>query len=216
MILWLNNSGILEVCVVKKFILVSIIFCYTLIPIMGFTNELLVLSDEKSQNSKRWQKEVLPEYNTSNFGKILPVKIVPVKGKLFPDWFAKALDEGSIGNILGVPTFLIWDSKEKKEIGRIEGYTQKTKFFLQLIEAVNLIKQGQHPGKREGSGGYREEGSGGDQRQQESSGNRSNIMGHIYKISEQAKKASEMLGLEGEIHTHETAVDAIYMPGSTM
>ena len=211
-----NNSPILEVCVLKKFIFVSTIFFYALIPIMGFANELLVLSDEKSQNSKRWQTEVLPDYNASNSGKNLPVKIVSVKGKIFPDWFAKALEEGRVGNILGTPTFLIWDSKEKKEIGRIEGYTQKTKFFLQLNEAVNLIKQGQHPGKREGSGGHREEGSGGDQRQQESSGNRSNIMDHIYKSPEEAKKASEMLGLEGEIHTHETAVDAIYMPGSTM
>lgn len=211
-----NSSPILEVCVVKNLIFVSIIFCYTLIPSMGFANELLVLSDEKSQNSKRWQKEVLPEYNTSNAGKNLPVKIVLVKGKLFPDWFAQALDEGRVGDILGTPTFLIWDSKEKKEIGRIEGYTQKTKFFLQLIEAVNLIKQGQHPGKREGSGGHREEGSGGDQLQQESSGNRSNIMDHIYKSSEEAKKASKMMGLEGEIHTHETVEGTIYMPGSTM
>ena len=183
---------------------------------MGFANELLVLSDEKSQNSKRWQKEVLPEYNTSNAGKNLPVKLVLVKGKIFPDWFGQALDEGRVGNILGTPTFLIWDSKEKKETGRIEGYTQKTKFFLQLIEAVNLIKQGQHPGKREGSGGHREEGSGGDQLQQESSGNRSNIMDHIYKSSEEAKKASKMMGLEGAIHTHETADGTIYMPGSTM
>jgi hypothetical protein len=200
----------------KKSIILFSMFCYTLIPIMGFADELLVLSDEKSQSSKRWQKEVLPDYNTSNSGKYLPVKIIPVKGKLFPDWFAQALDEGRVGNILGTPTFLIWDSKEKREIGRIEGYTQKTKFFLKLIEAVNLIKQGQHPGKREGSGGHKEEGSGGDQRQQESSGNRSNIMDHIYKSPEEAQKASEMLGLEGEMHTHETADGTIYMPGSTM
>jgi hypothetical protein len=200
----------------KKFIFVFTIFCYTLISNMGIANELLVLSDENSQNSIRWQKEVLPEYKTSNSGKDLPVKIVSVKGKIFPDWFAQALDEGRVGNILGTPTFLIWDSKEKKEIGRIEGYTQKSKFFLQLIETVNLMKQGQHPGKREGSGGHREEGSGGDQRQEESSGNRSNIMDHIYKTLEEAKKASEMLGLEGKIHTHDTADGTIYMPGSTM
>ena len=211
-----NNSPVLEVCVVKKLIFVSIIFCYIIISSMGFANELLVLSDEKSQNSKRWQTEVLPNYNASNSGKNLPVKIVPVKGKIFPVWFAQALDEGRVGNILGTPTFLIWDSKEKKEIGRIEGYTQKTKFFLQLNEAVNLIKQGQHPGKREGSSGHREEGSGGDQRQQESSGNSSNIMNYIYKIPEEAKKASEMLGLEGVIHTHENSDGTIYMPGSTM
>jgi hypothetical protein len=211
-----KNSPLLKVCVVKKLIFISIIFCFILLPSIGFTNELLVLSDEKSQNSKRWQKEVLPEYNTSKSGKNLPLKIVPVKGKLFPDWFAQALDEGRVGNIIGTPTFLIWDSKEKKEIGRIEGYTQKTKFFSQLTEAANLIKQGQHPGKREGSGGHRDEGSGGDQRQQGNSDNRSNRMDHIYKTLEEAQKASKMLGLKGEIHTHDTTDGTIYMPGSTM
>ena len=200
----------------KKLILVSIIFCSTLLSSIGFANELLVLSGDKSQNSKRWQQEVLPEYDKSNPGKNLPVKIVPVKGKLFPEWFAQALDDGRVGEIVGTPTFLIWDPKEKKEIGRIEGYTQKTKFFSQLVKAINLIEQGQHPGKREGSGGHRDEGSGGDQRQEEGSGNSSNIMDHIYKTPEEAKKASEMLGLGGEIHTHDTPDGKIYMPGSTM
>ena len=200
----------------KKLILVSIIFCSTLLSSIGFANELLVLSGDKSQNSKRWQQEVLPEYNKSNPGKNLPVKIVPVKGKLFPEWFAQALDDGRVGEIVGTPTFLIWDPKEKKEIGRIEGYTQKTSFFSQLVETINLVEQGQHPGKREGSGGHRDEGSGGDQRQEEGSGNSSNIMDHIYKTPEEAKKASEMLGLGGEIHTHDTPDGMIYMPGSTM
>jgi hypothetical protein len=201
---------------VKKLILVSIIFCSTLLSSIGFANELLFLSGDKSQNSKRWQQEVLPEYDKSNPGKNLPVKIVPVKGKLFPEWFAQALDDGRVGEIVGTPTFLIWDPKEKKEIGRIEGYTQKTRFFSQLVETINLVKQGQHPGKREGSGGHRDEGSGGDQRQEEGSGNSSNIMDHIYKTPEEAKKASEMLGLGGEIHTHDTPDGKIYMPGSTM
>ena len=43
-----------------------------------------------------------------------------------------------------------------------------------------------------------------------------NILDHIYKTPEEAKKASEMLGLGGEIHTHETPNGTIYMPGSTM
>ena len=200
----------------KNIILVFLVFCFMLIPIAGFSNELLVLIGDKSQSSKRWQQEVLPEYNTHNPGQNLPVKIVPVKGNLFPEWFAKALDDGRAGEILGTPTFLIWDSKEKKEVGRIEGYTQKSRFFSQLTEAVDLVKQGQHPGKREGSGGHRDEGSGGDQRMDEGSGNKNNIMDHIYKTPEEAKKASQMLGLGGEIHTHETADGIIYMPGSTM
>jgi hypothetical protein len=227
---------------VKKFILVSIIFCLTLIPSMGFGHELLVLSSEKSQNSKRWEKEVLPEYKVSNLGQNLPVKIVLVKESFFPDWFAKALDDGSVGEIIGTPTFLIWDPKEKKEVGRIEGYTQKSRFFSQLTEAIDLVKQGQHPGKREGSGGHRDEGSGGGHRmdegsgghrdegsggghrmdegsgghRDEGSGNKNNIMDHIYKTPEEAKKASQILGLGGKIHTHETADGTIYMPGSTM
>lgn len=198
----------------KRSICFIIVLCFGLMSTQGFARELLVLSGENSQNSQRWQEEVLPDYQRSNLGKDLPAKIVSFQKNNFPDWLAKALDEGRVGEIVGTPTFLIWDSNEEKEIGRIEGYTQKPRFFSQLNEAIDLIEQGQHPGKREGSGGDRE-GSGGDSRE-EGSGNSSNIMDHIYKTPEEAKKASEMLGLGGEIHTHETPEGTIYMPGSTM
>jgi len=200
---------------VKKLIFFVTLLLLTFLTHTGFARELLVLSGEKSQSSKRWQEEVLPEYETSTLGKSLPVKIVPVQGKLFPEWMAKALDEGRVDEIFGTPTFIIWDPQKEKEIGRIEGYTQKPKFFSQLNEAMSLIEKGQHPGKREGSG-HREEGSGGKTRQEEGSGNSSNIMDHIYKTPEEAKKASKMLGLGEEIHSHETAEGTIYMPGSTM
>ncbi len=199
----------------KKLIFFVTLLLLTFLTPTGFALELLVLSDEKSQNSKRWQEEVLPEYEKSTLGKNIPVKIVPVQGKLFPEWMAKALDEGRVDEIFGTPTFIIWDPKKEKEIGRIEGYTQKPRFFSQLNEAMSLIEKGQHPGKREGSG-HREEGSGGETRQKEGSGNSGNIMDPIYKTPEAAKQASEMLGLGGEIHSHETAEGTIYMPGSTM
>ena len=201
--------------IVKKIILfVTLLFLFSLTH-TGFAQELLVISGEKSKNSKRWQEEVLPKYKTSIMGKNLPVKIVPVKGKLFPEWMAKALDEDRVGQIIGTPTFIIWDPKNEKELGRIEGYTQKPLFFSQLNEAMSLIKKGQHPGKREGSG-HREEGSGGETHQEEGSSNSSNIMDHIYKTPEEAKQASKMLGLGEEIHSHKTAEGNIYMPGSTM
>jgi len=200
---------------VKKFIFFVIFVLLTFLTHTGFARELLVLSGEKSQKSKRWQEEVLPEYETSTLRKNLPVKIVPVQGKLFPEWMAKALDEGRVDEIFGTPTFIIWDPEKEKEIGRIEGYTQKSRFFSQLNEAMSLIEKGQHPGKREGSG-HREEGSGGETRHEEGSGNSSNIMDHIYKTPEEAKKVSKMLGLGEEIHSHETAEGTIYMPGSTM
>jgi hypothetical protein len=200
---------------VKKLIFLVILLFLTFLTNTGFAQELLVLSGKKSQNSKRWQEEVLPEYEKSTLGKNLPIKIVPVQGKLFPEWMAKALDEGRVDEIFGTPTFIIWDPKKEKEIGRIEGYTKKPRFFSQLNEAMSLIEKGQHPGKREGSG-HREEGSGGEMHQEEGSGNSSNIMDHIYKTPEEAKQASEMLGLGGEIHSHETAEGTIYMPGSSM
>ena len=199
----------------KKLIFFVTLLLLTFLTHTGLARELLVLSGEKSQNSKRWQEEVLPEYETSTLRKNLPVKIVPVQGKLFPEWMVKALDEGRMDEIFGTPTFIIWDPEKEKEIGRIEGYTQKTRFFSQLNEAMSLIEKGQHPGKREGSG-HREEGSGGETRQEEGSGNSSNIMDHIYKTPEEAKKASKMLGLGGEVHSHKTAEGTIYMPGSTM
>lgn len=88
-----------------------------------------MLSGEKSKNSIRWKEEVLPDYEKSTHGKNLPVKIVPVKGNLFPEWMAKALDEGRVDEIFGTPTFIIWDPNKEKEIGRIEGYTE-TSLFL--------------------------------------------------------------------------------------
>ncbi|MBT5470987.1 MAG: hypothetical protein HOK41_10330 [Nitrospina sp.] len=201
----------------KKLIFFITVFCLTILTSMGFARELLVLSGDNSKNSKRWQEEVFTDYQSSDVGKNLPAKIVPVKGKLFPEWLAQALDEGRVDEILGTPTFIIWDPKEEKEMGRIEGYTQKPRFYTQLNEAIHLIGKGQHPGKREGSGGHSQnEGSGGDQRKEEGSGNSSNIMDHVYKTPEEAKKASEALGLGGEIHTHETPEGTIYMPGATM
>ena len=107
------------------------------------------------------------------------------------------------GNYAGIG--FIWDEDNKKELGRIEGYTQKSRFYSQLSEVMVMVNKGFIPGRREGSGGdHRREGSSPE------------IMEHQYKSSEEAKRASEILGLGGEIHTHETREGTIYMPGSTM
>ena len=179
-------------------------------------NELLVLSGENSKSSKRWREEVFQEYVQSNKGKELPIKIVTVQGDNFPKWFTKAMKEGRIGEILGTPTFIIWDEVNKKEVGRFEGYTQKSRFYSQLSETISMVNQGHHPGRREGSGRHREEGSGGDQRQEGSKEMSRDIMDHMYKTPEEAKHFSELLGFEGEIHSHETPEGTIYMPGPAM
>jgi len=192
------------------------IICFALLSNQVLANELLVVSGKNSKNSKKWQEEVSQEYSLSEMGNETPVKIVSVEGDKFPRWIMKAMKEGRIGQILGTPTFIIWDDVNKKELGRLEGYTQKKKFYLQLDAALLQISQGLHPGRREGSGGHESEGSGGSQRREGSGGMNEDIMGHIYKTPEEAKRASEMLGLGGEIHSHETPQGIIYMPGSTM
>jgi len=191
--------------------------CFSLLSSQVLANELLVVSGKNSKNSKKWQEEVSQEYSLSEMGKETPVKIVSIEGNKFPRWFMKAMEEGRIGQILGTPTFIIWDDVSKKELGRLEGYTQKEKFYSQLNEAFSQISQGLHPGRREGSGGsHQEEGSGSKQQREGSGGMSQDIMDHIYKTPEEAKRASEMLGLGGEIHSHETPQGIIYMPGPTM
>ena len=180
-------------------------------------NELLVISGKNSKNSKKWYEEVSQEYTKSEIGEKTPVRIVSIEADRFPSWIEKAIEEGRIGEIVGTPTFIVWDEVGKKELGRLEGYTKKSKFYSQLNEALSQIRQGLYPGRREGSGGGHEaEGSGGRQQREGSGGMSQDIMDHIYKTPEEAKRASEMLGLGGEIHSHETPQGKIYMPGSTM
>ena len=98
-------------------------------------NELLVLSGENSKNSKRWENEVFNEYIQSAKGEQLPAKIIAIQGNNFPKWFAKAMEEGRVGEILGTPTFIIWDEVGNKEVGRIEGSASLKEFQ----ELVNLV-----------------------------------------------------------------------------
>jgi len=168
------------------------IICFALLSNQVLANELLVVSGKNSKNSKKWQEEVSQEYSLSEMGKETPIKIVLIEGDKFPRWFMKAMEEGRIGQILGTPTFIIWDDVSKKELGRLEGYTQKEKFYSQLNEAFSQISQGLHPGRREGSGGsHQEEGSGSKQQREGSGGMSQDIMDHIYKTPEEAKRASE-------------------------
>ena len=209
----------------QNFIYILVINFLVLFASQALAKELLVLSGDKSQNSERWKNEVLPEYPKSEVGKNLPAKIVVIQGNNFPEWLAKAMTEDRVGEIVGTPTFIIWDEGTKKEMGRVEGYTQKSKFYSQLSEAMAEVDRGMHPGRREGSGSHaQEEGSGGDQRQEGSGGQQPgggsemsrDIMDHMYKTPEEAKRASRMLGFGGEIHTHESPQGTIYMPGPTM
>ena len=156
-------------------------------------NELIIVSGDSSKNSKRWEDEVFREYNLSEIGKKMPGKIIAIKGDKFPNWFVKAKDAGRIGQIVGTPTFIVWDEVRNMELGRLEGYTVKSKFYFDLNEALLQINQGLQPGRREGSGEHKEEGSGGHKEEGSSMSRNSpqkksivisqNIMDHIYQTS---------------------------------
>ena len=103
-------------------------------------NELIVVSGDSSKNSKRWKDEVFREYNLSAIGKKMPGKIILIKGDKFPSWFVKARDAGRIGQIVGTPTFIVWDEVRNMEVGRLEGYTVKSKFYDDLNEALLQMK----------------------------------------------------------------------------
>ena len=201
--------------------IISFTICFALFYTQVLANELLVVSRKNSKQSLKWQEEVSKGYPKSEIGSVTPVKILEVDdaGRL-PEWVVKAVKEGRMGEIVGVPTFIIWDELGKKELGRLTGYTQKSMFYSQLSKAFSQISQGLRPDLREvreGSGGtHQDEGSGSKQQREGSGGMSQDIMDHIYKTPEEAKRASEMLGLGGEIHSHETPQGIIYMPGSTM
>lgn len=192
----------------KKLIYIAVIGYLFVFASQAGAHELRVLSGENSQNSMRWQQEVFPDYGHTELGKTLPATIISIRGAGFPPWLNEALEDGRAGEILGTPTFLIWDSANQREVGRVEGYTQKERFYLQMKEAVAMVEKGLTPGRREGSGG--------DMRREEGSGMSQDIMDHVYKTPEEAKRASEMLGLGGEIHSHQTPEGTIYMPGPMM
>ena len=214
-----------------------VLFLYCIVIFVSsevLANELIIVSGDSSENSKRWKDEIFREYNLSAIGGRMPGKIITIKGDKFPSWFVKAKDAGRIGQIVGTPTFIIWDEVRNMEVGRLEGYTLKAKFYSDLNEALLQIKQGLQPGRREGSGEHKEEGSGGhkeerpvEYKEEGSSMGRNppqndskdispNVMDHIYKNSEEAKRVSNILGFGGEIHNHETPQGTIYMPGPTM
>ncbi len=206
-----------------------VLFLYCLVIALSSpasANELIVVSGDSSKNSKRWENEVFREYNLSAIGKKMPGKIILIKGDKFPSWFVKAKDAGRIGQIVGTPTFIVWDEVRNMEVGRLEGYTMKSKFYADLNEALLQINQGFQPGRREGSGGHKEEGPakykeegssmGINPSQKESKDISPNIMDHIYETPEEAKRISVMLGFGGEIHSHKTPQGTIYMPGPTM
>ncbi len=210
----------------KKTVLAFLTGLLLALPAQVMAYDLMVLSGENSKNSKRWQEEVLPEYPSSDVGKAIPLKkVLTLQGANFPQWLDDALQKNQVGEIIGTPTFIIWDAENQREAGRVEGYTEKTRFFTQMNEALAMIQQGMRPSYREGSAGHQEEGSGSSHHQEEGSGGAQkkesptlsrDIMDHMYKTPEEARRASEMLGFGGEIHTHDSPGGTIYMPGPMM
>ncbi len=64
--------------------------------------------------------EVYPTYKDTEASKTLPLKIIDASKP--PKWFIDSVGRGDIKPIRGVPTFIIYDEENFKEMDRMVGY----------------------------------------------------------------------------------------------
>ena len=107
-----------------KYLLISIFIL--MINTNAYSLELIMISTKSCVYCKKFLKDVGLKYNIPQ----LPIVIVDDYDR--PKWFIKAYKKKQIKPYRGVPIFIIWNEKEKKEIDRIVGYLGKERFYNDL------------------------------------------------------------------------------------
>ena len=186
-----------------KKLLLALVFTLVAFPVYAY--ELLMFSNPACSYCKKFMDEVEPEYHGQNiYARKLPLRIIPTKGRP-PQWFNDALDKGNINPIESIPTFIVWD---EKEIARLVGYGGKESFYESLgmfIEENGKIKIK----KPEGSRGPMDI-WGGRNPPPEGVVQSKDLFAHTYGTAEEALKASEWFGCDGNIHYHKH--ENVWMP----
>ena len=172
---------------------------FTLIAFPVYAYELLMFQMPSCIYCQRFLSEVAPEWNTTLYGKKLPLRVIDISGTTSM-WFSKALQEGRIDGISGTPTFIIWD--DNHEVARYVGYSGKTDFYKMVHKFLksNEDKFGPldtSPTKLEKfpNGVYKSR----------------DIMDHQYDTEIEAQTAAKFLGCFGT-HTHFIKGKTIHMP----
>ena len=123
MIIWMKSpmTRLISVCSIVFFLLCTPLYAY----------ELLMFHSKTCPYCQAFMVEVYPTYKDTEASKTLPLKIIDASKP--PKWFIDSVGRGDIKPIRGVPTFIIYDEENFKEMDRMVGYNGYDWF----IERVN-------------------------------------------------------------------------------
>ena len=111
-----------------KFLTILFTLLFLSLPLSAY--ELLMFSVSKCIYCIKFNEEVAPYYNDTEYAKTLPLIIIDAKD--IPEWFHIAYDKGNIKKIKGTPTFIIFDTESQAEVDRFVGYNGKEWFYEQI------------------------------------------------------------------------------------
>jgi thiol-disulfide isomerase/thioredoxin len=176
-----------------KKILFTLLFLLVAFPVYAY--ELLMFSNPHCGYCQKFLSEVAPTYPDTEYSKILPLKVIHTNEKM-PEWVGLAFEEKRLKSIVATPTFVIWDNKE---IARLEGYGGKEVFYEVLSDFIQKnVKEFDIPHESINA--------------PEGVINSKDIFAHTYQTSDEALKASDWLGCNGNIHFHKK--EQVWMPCS--
>ena len=116
---------------IKRVLLIFLLF----LPLQAHALQLLFISTDWCPVCQKVNAEVVPSYQSSD----LPlVKIDITTGKVDNKNFIDAYKSGAIARLYGVPTFIIWDEVNEREIVRWVGYMSLAHFNEMLTRAKTV------------------------------------------------------------------------------
>jgi len=116
----------------KFMIAVALVLCFST---SALGAELLMFSMKSCGYCRNFLKEVAQEYSSTEYAKILPLRIISMDRKNAPRWFDNAYDQNQIDGIRGTPTFVVFDSG--KEVARLIGYNGKKRWYDDISRFIN-------------------------------------------------------------------------------
>lgn len=101
----------------------------------AFAAELLMFSMKSCGYCRNFLKDVAQEYSSTEYAKVLPLRIISMDRPKAPRWFDDAYNKRQIDGIQGTPTFIVFDSG--KEVARLIGYRGKQEFYDDISRFIN-------------------------------------------------------------------------------
>ena len=121
---------------IKKFLAASLIL-FLFAPINAKALELLAIVVDWCPYCQRFESSLVPEYTGD-----VPLVVVNVTdGQSLPQWFKTAYDAEQIQTLYSVPTFIIWDEVNNRELVRWVSYQDPTSFYQMLTTAIEKAKE---------------------------------------------------------------------------